>query len=569
MSFDQERTGKDEPDAARHDAPPAPPALSLEKTAPDAEPDVEPEPEPGPAVSFAKRAIPGDGDGDVDSDGDGDAAEAAQAPANPWARPAGSTPSEAPPAVPVPAPAPAAGPAPAEAADPWAKPAAPAPSEAPPATPAPAPVPAPTPAGPVNPWAAPAPGPVPAAPAAAAGQGAPVAPANPWAPTGVHQPWGNGAYPPGAVQAPGQVPGPGGMPGYPGYPQPPRSLYNNGLAIAALVVSFLCYLGIIAIGLGIAALVQIKRTGERGKAMAVSAIVIGTVWLLLLVLAIVAGAFADGYEDDSDSSGGRGTATHYAGGGLPPLSPLHLNIGDCADLTGRTAAEEAGCSSLHDAEVFWAGASASQGDYPGEKVLRDEANELCSHHLDEYVMDTWSIPETTDFQSAYPQRGTWDAIGGRRIVCFLKSEDPTAGSMRKDRSNLTSDQVQFLEATNQFDRLWIDEPDEDLDVADDPEAFRTWAGQLAVGADKQVAMLEAAHWTDVDKSTVNQLVKETEVAARHFRAAAAARDSVTIEDEISTAHEHLGDDYIHDLRRALKLTTADEGPVKDPSGQLV
>ncbi|MFE1316812.1 DUF4190 domain-containing protein [Kitasatospora phosalacinea] len=560
MSFDQERTGKDEPDAARDDTPTAPPALSLEKTAPDAEPDGEPEPapEPVPAVSFTKRDIPGDGDSD--GDGAGDATEAAQAPASPWARPTGATPSAA-----VPAPAAAADPAPA--ANPWARPTGSAPSEAPPA---PIPAPAPTPAAPVNPWAAPAPGQAPAAPAADAGPGVPVAPANPWAPAGVHQPWGSGAYPPGAVQVPGQVPG---YSGYPGYPQPPRSLYNNGLAIAALVVSFLCYLGIVSIGLGIAALVQIKRTGERGKAMAVSAIAIGTVWLLLLVLAIVAGAFSDGYEDDSDSSSGgypTAVATHHAGGDeLSELSPLQLNIGDCANLTGKIAVKKPDCSALHDAEVFWSGASASQGGYPGEKVLKDEADDLCSHHLDEYVMDTWSIPETTDFPFAYPDRDTWDVVGGRRIVCFLKSEDPSTSSMRKDRSNLTSDQVQFLAATDQFDRLWIDEPDEDLEVSDDPEAFRTWAGKLAVGADKQVAMLEAAHWTDVDKSTVTQLVKETKVAAQHFRAAAAAKDSDTIEEEISTAHEHLGDDYIHDLRSALKLATADEEPTKAPSGQLV
>ncbi|WP_158715367.1 DUF4190 domain-containing protein, partial [Kitasatospora phosalacinea] len=398
----------------------------------------------------------------------------------------------------------------------------------------------------------------------------PAAPANPWAPAGVHQPWGSGAYPPGAAQVPGQAPGYPGYPGaWPGYPQPPRSLYNNGLAIAALVVSFLCYLGIVGIGLGIAALVQIKRTGERGKAMAVSAIVIGTVWLLLLVLAIVGGAFADEYEDDGDSSPGS-SATHHAGGSeLSPLSPLQLNIGDCANLTGMIASKKPDCSALHDAEVFWSGASASQGGYPGEKVLKDEADELCSHHLDEYVMDTWSIPETTDFPFAYPDRDTWDVVGGRRIVCFLKSEDPVTSSMRKDRSNLTSDQVQFLEATDQFDRLWIDEPDEDLEVADDPEAFRTWAGKLAAGADKQAAMLKAAHWSNVDKSTVTRLAEETEVAARHFRAAAAAKDSDTIEEEISTAHEHLGDDDILALRRALKLATADEGPVKDPSDQLV
>ncbi|MFF4340063.1 DUF4190 domain-containing protein [Kitasatospora sp. NPDC001540] len=527
MSFDQERTGKDEPDAARDDTPPAPPALSLEKSAPPAEPepptdalpepptDAVPEPVsdavPTPAVSFAKRDIPGGG---------GTAGPAATAP----------TPTTVEPAVTAPAPA--------------------------------------------NPWAAPAASP-PAAPAASvpAAPGAPAAaPANPWAPTGVHQPWGNGAYPPGAVQVPGQFPGQvPGHPGFVGYPQPPRSLYTNGLAIAALVVSFLCYLGIIGIGLGIAALVQIKRTGERGKGMAVSAVVIGTVWLLLLVLAVTTGAFSGSYEEDAHPRGrATSTATHGAGGtGLSPLSPLNLNIGDCANLASRTATRKPDCSAPHNSEVFWAGVSTAKGGYPGEEALKDEADDLCSHHLDEYVMDTWSIPEATEYPFAYPDRESWNAVGGRRIVCFLKTDKSSTGSLRKDRSNLTSDQVQFLEATDQFDRLWIDEPDEDLDVADDPEAFRTWAGKLAVGADKQAAMLEAAHWAGVDKSTVTQLVKETKVAAQHFRAAAAAKDSGTVEDEMRTAHGHLGDEYILDLRRALKLATQDEEPVKHPSDQLV
>ncbi|GLW69386.1 hypothetical protein Kpho02_16850 [Kitasatospora phosalacinea] len=559
MSFDQERTGKDEPDAARDDTPTAPPVLSLEKTAPPAEPepesgaatepvaDVEPEPvadaAPAPAVSFAKRDIPGGED----------AAEGAAAAVPPPTAPA---PTTVEPAVAAPAPA-----------NPWAAPAGSAPSEAPPAAPAPAAVPAASaPAAPVNPWAAPAPGAAPAAP------GAPAAPANPWAPTGVRQPWGSGALPPGQVpgQVSGQFPVQVGMPGYPvypGYPQPPRSPATNGLAIAALVVSFLCYLGILGIGLGIAALVQIKRTGERGRGMAVSAVVIGTVWLVLLVLAVTTGAFSAGYEDDARP---RGRATHDTGGtGLSPLSPLNLNIGDCANLAVRTATKKPDCSAPHNAEVFWAGVSTAKGGYPGERALKDEADDLCSHHLDEYVMDTWSIPEATEYPFAFPDADSWNAVGGRRIVCFLKSDKPSTGSLRKDRSNLTSDQVQFLEATDQFDRLWIDEPDEDLDVADDPEAFRTWAGKLAAGADRQAAMLEAAHWTGVDKSTVTRLVQETRVAARHFRAAAAAADSGTVEDEISAAHEHLGDAYVLDLRRALKLATQDEEPVKHPSDQLV
>ncbi|MFC8717687.1 DUF4190 domain-containing protein [Kitasatospora sp. NPDC057198] len=544
MPFDQERPGNEDPDGARDDAPAAPPALSLEKPAPAP-----------PAVSFAKPGIPG---GDFVRAADADAGAGAPAPAATAAAagtavdaarsaaeeatvvqgaPAAPAPTTVEPAVPEPA------------ASPWARPAAPTPPGVPQSAPAPAAV---------NPWAAPTGSTPPGAPQAVPGP-APAA-VNPWAaPTGVQQAWGSGAVPPqpGTAQYPAQAPGPYGMPGYPVYPQPSRSAYANGLAIAALVVSFLCYLGIIAIGLGAAALVQIRRTGERGKGMAVSGIVIGSAWLVLLVLVIVNGGFH--FQADTDRSSG----------GLSSVSPLRLNAGDCADLGFKTAVKKADCSVSHNAEVFWSSVSTATGGYPGAEALQDEADRLCSRHLDEYVMDMWSIPETTDYPAAYPDQDTWNVVGGRQIVCFLKSDKPTTGSLRKDSSNLTSDQVQFLEATNEIDRLWVDVPDEDLDVADNPGAFRSWARELAAGADAQAAALGAAHWRGVDQATVGKLVQETAVASQHFRAAAVADDSDTVEDELLAGYQHLGEDYILDLRRALELTTQDEEPAKRPSEQVV
>ncbi|MGW4809884.1 DUF4190 domain-containing protein [Kitasatospora sp. NPDC004272] len=535
MPFDQERPGNDGPDGARDDAPPAPPAppaLSLEK----------PAPAPAPAaVSFAKPGISGGDDSgraaddtgtdtgtDTDTDGGTDAARPAaqEAPAAPAPAPAPTTVEAAVPA-PVTVPAPAAVPA---AANPWAAPTG------------------------ATPPGAPQPPGVPQAPAG------PAAAANPWAPTGFHQPWGNGTAPPPQQGAP-QYPGQYGMPGYPVYQQPSRAGYTNGLAIATLVVSFLCYLGIIAIGLGVAALVQIKRTGERGKGLAVSGIVIGAVWLLLLVLGIVGNTVYFHTDTRGGSSG--------SSGGLAPDSALRLNAGDCADLRFDTAVKKSDCSVPHNAEAFWSSVSTTTGGYPGARKLEEEAKQLCSQHLDQYVMDLWSIPDTTGMPASYPDRETWNEVGGRQIVCYLKSSKPTTGSLRKDRSNLTSDQVQFLEATNQLDRLWIDAPDEDLDVADDPEAFRAWARKLAAGADAQSSALGTAHWRGVDQATVSRLVQETAVASQHFRAAAVAQDSGTVEDELSTGYQHLGEEYVIDLRRALELTTQDEEPGKPSSGQVV
>ena len=98
-----------------------------------------------------------------------------------------------------------------------------------------------------------------------------------------------------------QPPAPGyGAPGYgqqqygqqPGYGQPPAggSTGTNGLAIAALVTSFLCSpLGII---LGFIARGQIKKTGQSGDGLALAGIIIGVVGLVFGVVIGAAGGFS-------------------------------------------------------------------------------------------------------------------------------------------------------------------------------------------------------------------------------------------------------------------------------------
>ncbi len=66
---------------------------------------------------------------------------------------------------------------------------------------------------------------------------------------------------------------------------------TSGLAIATLVTGicgFLyCIPALVAIGLGIAALKDIKRTGRPGKGMAIGGLVAAAVWIVLYILIIV------------------------------------------------------------------------------------------------------------------------------------------------------------------------------------------------------------------------------------------------------------------------------------------
>ncbi|MFJ5886237.1 DUF4190 domain-containing protein [Kitasatospora cineracea] len=459
-----------------------------------------------------------------------------------------------------------------------AKPAA----DAEPAGPAAAAAPAPTavePAVPANPWAPPAPG----APAPAAAAAAPAV--NPWAPPApgmpipgpgvpvfggpaeaggapAANPWGSGALPPGGFP-PGAVPY--GVPGHPAFQQ--RQLYTNGLAIASLVVSFLCFVGAAGIIMGSIALRQIKRTGERGRGLAIAAIVIGSFWLLVFVAGLVGNAFS--VDTGEDGSSGFTSSRHSGSPVLPAASPLRLEVGECFDLVGTLVAKKVDCSKPHKGEVFWTGIPAETGDYPLPGVLEAEAKKGCKEHVDQYVMDTWTLGDSMDYRYLYPDRNSWDAVSGRRLVCFFTGSGQLTGSLRKDQTNLTYDQLHLLLATDQFDRAWSEGPGTDLDVQDDPAGFRTWAGQLATAADRQAATLSSARWTTVDRATVDRLVNESKVAAQHFRAAANAPDDATTERELTAGYKHLGDDLILDLRRQLGLTTQDEEPAKHPSDQVV
>ncbi len=96
------------------------------------------------------------------------------------------------------------------------------------------------------------------------------------------------SYPPPPAGGYGYPPPPAGGYGYPpppGYP-PPQMAGTNGFAVASLLCSlfgWVCmfigaFLGII---FGFVALSQIKRTGQKGRGMAIAGIVVGAVVVVL------------------------------------------------------------------------------------------------------------------------------------------------------------------------------------------------------------------------------------------------------------------------------------------------
>lgn len=74
-------------------------------------------------------------------------------------------------------------------------------------------------------------------------------------------------------------------------PAPPREPGTNGAALAALIFGVVgpCALfALLGIVLGIIALAQIRRSRQKGTGLAIAGIILGFVWIVAAVAAVVA-----------------------------------------------------------------------------------------------------------------------------------------------------------------------------------------------------------------------------------------------------------------------------------------
>jgi hypothetical protein len=106
-----------------------------------------------------------------------------------------------------------------------------------------------------------------------------------------HYPYGQAPHGPAGYGPGGYGPGGYGPPGYglQGFGPPPVRA-TNSLAIASLVLAFLC--APVGLGLGIAARRQIRRTGEDGDGLALAGIIVGGIatglYVLLITVLVIA-----------------------------------------------------------------------------------------------------------------------------------------------------------------------------------------------------------------------------------------------------------------------------------------
>ncbi|MGW1253973.1 DUF4190 domain-containing protein [Streptomyces sp. NPDC002513] len=336
-------------------------------------------------------------------------------------------------------------------------------------------------------------------------------------PPGPQQP--GGPYP----QGPYQPPYGSGLPYQPwgqGYSPYQRPASVNGLAIAALVLGILCFLPAIGLVLGLIALVQIRRRGERGRGLAIGGIVMSSIGLALFVTAFATGGPQDLWESFKDGVRGNGVT-------------FSVRKGECFNAPGGSLAGEAydvnkvPCSGRHQAEVF-ANFTLPGGRFPGDDTVNETADNRCYALRSAYAMDSWAVPADVDVYYFTPTRESW-GLGDREVTCMFGNTDEKGtltGTLRRDATTLTDDQLAYLRADAVLYGALDTAPDAAY-VEDDLPGHRKWAARVATALAGQTQRLRAHSWPDGAQGPVAGQTAALDRAREEWGRAAGAADADT------------------------------------------
>ncbi|WP_329136015.1 DUF4190 domain-containing protein [Streptomyces sp. NBC_01476] len=240
------------------------------------------------------------------------------------------------------------------------------------------------------------------------------------------QPYGQTA-PGGPPPYPG---GPYGAPAGYGYPPQPQGWYaprpTNGLAIASLVTALLC-IPLVGLILGIFGLRQVNRRGDRGKGLAISGIVIGSVGTLVTALVVVLGvigALDEGNTHVADINAGQ------------CFNTVHSSLSDYGDEgTRSTTVDVVPCDQKHDAEAYrvFPLDPGDDGGYPGVDAISRTASDSCARYADDYLGDA-TLPAGMDIYYYMPPEDGWRR-GDRDVTCFFGSRSGKVTGTVKDAAN--------------------------------------------------------------------------------------------------------------------------------------
>jgi hypothetical protein len=212
--------------------------------------------------------------------------------------------------------------------------------------------------------------------------------------------------------APAQPAPPQPAPARPAADTPAPRRRTDGVAVATLISGLVPAIPVTLI-LGPTALIRISHSGARGRALAITGLVLAGLWTV--AAAIVAAAIITR---------------------PPPPKPVtlprvfSLQAGECltSGPNGISSPQVLSCSQAHDAEVF-ATFQVAGPHYPGATALQQQARQGCASRLSGYLNPQLSAASLAQ-SFVYPGAGAWSA-GERTVVCTVHSTSgPLVGSVR-------------------------------------------------------------------------------------------------------------------------------------------
>ncbi|MEO3975971.1 DUF4190 domain-containing protein [Streptomyces sp. CAU 1734] len=339
---------------------------------------------------------------------------------------------------------------------------------------------------------------------------------------------------------------------FPGYPVPPPKVPVNGLSIASLVTGIVCCGPPIGLILGVVALRQIKRKGQRGRGMAIAGIAVSAVSTLLLTLFLVSGAAGDAW-DEFEKNVDEVASTRFV---------EDLDKGDCYNVPGKgTGAAETvdiqivDCAKKHEAEVTGTFTITGFDKYPGTAEVESISEKRCAVISDAYSLDSWDIPADIEYYDYLPTREGW-ALGDRQVTCGFAMTDgrPTTGSVRKDATTLDTHQLLFLQAEAAADGTAILQPeDEDFDA--NKKKFQSWARDSSEVYAEHAAALKAHKWPTAAAAAAGRRAEEFRGMSDHLDKAARAKDGDIFWTNVADGYELLRDSTAIAVRGPLDLVT--------------
>lgn len=374
------------------------------------------------------------------------------------------------------------------------------------------------------------------------------------------QPYPGQPYP--AQPWPGYGQGPAGPYGYApyGYGVPQAPAGTNGMAIAALVLGicgFFFITPIVGLVLGLIALSAVRRSGQKGKGLAISGIVLSSLWIALFAGLFTLAAVTAPEPAHRDAAGNV-----VKKGSVPVFS---LRPKDCftapAGAIGSTQIHTKDftvvpCSTPHDSEAVGS-FTAAESSFPGVDALRAEGRTQCFKVLTGYLTDVGSLPHGSIVQFVYPNEQAWGA-SEHRVMCFIQfSAADMTRLLYHDSSSYTPDQRRFLDAgrplLNALAQLSATRQSEDL------PALRQRASEIAAATRSEISALTAAPWPDDVQPNVDVLVAERRTAAKLWTQAADAPDVDSFSDQAEQADDAVDPADIEAVRTALALPSASSG----------